>query len=123
MTTGAPLYQLGSVCELIKKGMIRLATSDCVNDVHALDLDRQAVGVLIQQLTTSHFRKVYGPCDTSFGTFDADDYIAWIDVDSRTIVGEDDGLKVYIKISIAQTNSDGTQLLVVSFHPSRPSWG
>ena len=94
MTRQASLYSLGDVRRFIAQGMFRLATHTCVEDVAELGLEREQVGTLLAQLTEGHFRKVYGPCETSFGTFDADDYVAWIDVETVSVVDQNVGQKI-----------------------------
>lgn len=111
-----PLYALRDVRTLVLKGQFQLATQKCRSQSRGLGLTKSDVGKLLCQLQTQHFLSVYGLAECDFGTYPADDYLAWIDVDNIAIVDPGEGVKVYIKFAVALTPANGEQVLAVSFH-------
>lgn len=114
-----PLYDLKQVFALVKDQRCRIATHDAVRDIDELGLSQAEAKKLILSLLPEDHRKVMPDCGTNFGDVDCDDYIMWIDAENVCRVANGQGTKVYIKLGISATRSDGTQCLVVSFHESK----
>ena len=117
-TTMSPLHDLLDVKRLIEADAWDYATRRCQQDVASLDLRRDQVRELLMLLEPGNFRKVFGPCQTDFGTRNADDYVLWCNLTTLQRCRREQGDRLYIKLCVDTHPEDGDACLLISFHLS-----